>query len=210
MKIHDISLTISPKMPVWPGDPAVELLPIESMDRGAHANVSRLACGVHTGTHVDAPHHFLNDGRTVETLPLQVLTGPTRVIHLPEEVDVIDAAILESAGIPSGCERLLFKTRNSHLWERGEQQFVTRYVALAVDGASWLVQRGVRLVGVDYLSVAPFHHGGPVHRVLLQAGMVVVEGLDLSRVEAGAYTLYCLPLKIADSEGAPARVILVQ
>lgn len=207
--IYDITLPVSPRLPVWPGDPPLELERIESMDAGAHANVSRLACSVHLGTHVDAPHHFLNDGRTVETLPLEVLTGPCFVAHLPDEVDLVTASVLEAAALPDGVERLLLRTRNSYLWARGESRFQTDFVAVSEDGAAWLVQRGVRLIGVDYLSVAPFRQSEPTHRALLAAGVVVVEGLDLSAVAGGHYGLYCLPLKLVGSDGAPARVILV-
>ncbi len=210
MKIHDISLPISPKLPVWPGDPAVVLEQVSSMDAGAHDNVSRLACGVHTGTHVDAPHHFLNDHRTVENLALNVLVGPANVVQIAEDVKVVSAEVLEEAAIPDGTERLLLKTHNSQLWERGEMEFHADFVGISADGADWLVQHAIKLIGIDYLSVAPYKQSIPTHRTLLRAGMIIVEGLDLSGVEPGAYSLYCLPLKLAGSDGAPARVILVE
>jgi len=210
VKIFDISLTISPDLPVWPDDPLVELELIESMDAGAHANVSRLSAGVHMGTHVDAPHHFLNDGRTIEQLPLDVLTGPCYVTQLPDGVEVINAAALDGISLPTDATRILFGTSNSRFWSRGEREFQEDFVAVAEDGARWLVERGVRLVGVDYLSVAPFRDSVPTHTVLLQAGVVVVEGLDLSAVPRGFYDLYCLPLKLLGADGAPARAILIQ
>jgi arylformamidase len=208
MKIHDITLPISPAMPVWPGDPPVTLEQIESMDRGAHANVTRLDMSAHTGTHVDAPHHFLNDGRTVENLPLDVLTGPALVVQLPDELDLVTAAALEAASIPAGTERLLLRTRNSHLWARRQTDFFPSFVGISADGAEWLVRRGLRLVGMDYLSVAPFRQSEATHRILLAAGIVLLEGADLHTVPPGAYELYCLPLKLLGSDGAPARVIL--
>jgi arylformamidase len=210
MIIHDISLPISPSLPVWPGDPAIVLEQVSSMDAGAHDNVSRLSCSVHTGTHVDAPHHFLNDHRTVESLPLDILVGPARLVQISEDVDVVSAAILEKAGIPSGTERLLLKTRNSQLWEREEKNFLTGFVGISADGADWLVQHQMKLIGVDYLSVAPYKQSIPTHRTLLGVGMVIVEGLDLSAVQPGAYQLYCLPIKLVGSDGAPARAILVE
>ena len=210
MTIYDISLTISPTLPIWPGDPALELEQIESMDHGAHANVTRISAAVHLGTHVDAPHHFLNDGRTVESLPLDILTGPCYVTHLPDGVDAITAEVLERSEITSEMKRVLFGTRNSHLWAKGESTFQTEFVAITEDGAEWLVERGIQLVGVDYLSVAPYGDSVPTHTVLLKAGIVVVEGLNLSQVVRGFYDLYCLPLKIAGSDGAPARAILIQ
>jgi arylformamidase len=209
MKTYDITLPISPSMPVWPGDPSVVLELVSSMDAGAHDNVSRLACSVHTGTHVDAPHHFLNDHRTVEGLSLDVLIGPAQVIQIPDEIDLITAEILEKAAIPIGTSRLLLKTRNSRLWERGEEDFVKDFVALSEDGAGWLVSFGVELVGIDYLSIAPFKHSLVAHQVLLEPGIVILEGLDLSAVPPGAYSLYCLPLKLVGSDGAPARAILI-
>lgn len=210
MKIYDISLTISPNLPVWPGDPPIELERIESMDEGAHANVSRLNAGVHVGTHVDAPHHFLNDGRTIEQLPLDVLTGPCYVTQMPDGIEAINAEALEGMSLPSGTTRILFGTSNSKLWSRGETEFQEDFVAVTEDGAEWLVGRGIQLVGVDYLSVAPFSDSVPTHRILLQAGIVVIEGLNLSAVPRGFYELYCLPLKLLDSDGAPARAILIQ
>jgi len=210
MTIYDISLTISPDLPIWPGDPALELEQIESMDKGAHANVTRISAAVHLGTHVDAPHHFLNDGRTVESLPLDVLTGPCYVTQLPDGIEAITAEVLDRTEITSEMKRVLFGTRNSHWWAKGETKFQTDFVAITEDGAEWLVERGVQLVGVDYLSVAPYGDSVPTHTILLKAGVVVVEGLNLAKIMRGFYDLYCLPLKIANSDGAPARAILVQ
>jgi arylformamidase len=210
MKIHDVTLSISPKIPVWPGDPAVILEQVSSMDAGAHDNVSRLACGVHTGTHVDAPHHFMNDHRTVETLSLDVLVGPARVVQIPEQVKVVTAEILEKTGIPEGLERVLLKTRNSNMWKQGEMKFDTGFVGISADGADWLVKHAVKLIGIDYLSVAPYRQSIPTHRTLLGVGMIILEGMDLSMVDPGNYTLYCLPLKLVGSDGAPARVILIE
>lgn len=209
MKIYDVTLPIFPDMIVWPGDPPVELERVSSMDAGAHANVSRLACGVHTGTHVDAPHHFLNDQRTVESLSLDVLVGPAQVVWIPDEADVITAEVLEQVTLPSGISRLLLKTRNSQRWQRGEKAFDEKFVGVSADGAEWLVGRGVKLVGIDYLSVAPYKQSVPTHRTLLGAEIIIVEGLDLSAVPPGSYGLYCLPLKLVGSDGAPARAILV-
>jgi arylformamidase len=210
MKIHDITLSISPDMPVWPGDPPVLLEQVSSMDAGAHDNVSRLACGVHTGTHVDAPHHFMNDHRTVESLALDILVGPALVVQIPEDVKVVNVQVLEKAAIPPGTARLLLKTSNSRLWASGEREFFTGFVGISADGADWLVQHAVKLIGIDYLSIAPYHQSIPTHRALLGAGVIVVEGMDLSAILPGTYTLYCLPLKLVGSDGAPARAILVE
>ncbi len=208
MRLYDITLPISPDLVTWPGDPRVRLERFARIEDGDVANVSRVAMGVHTGTHVDAPLHFVADGRPVDALPLERLIGRAYVVHLPH-VDAITAEVLENADIPPRTRRVLFKTRNSDLWAQGATAFREDYVALTVDGAEWLVQRGVRLVGVDYLSVAPYHDPVPTHRALLQADVVVVEGLNLSAVEQGRYTLYCLPLKFQGADGAPARAVLV-
>lgn len=209
MTIYDISLTISPSMPVWPGDPAVALTQAASIDEGANANVSHLSFGLHTGTHVDAPHHFLNDHQTVESLPLDVLTGPCFVSHLDDGITSITADVLEAVQLPEGVTRVLFRTRNSAIWAKGVTEFQTNFVAVPIDGAEWLVRRGIKLVGVDYLSVSPYKNSRPTHETLLKAGVVIIEGLDLSKVEQGFYDLYCLPLKVGGADGAPARTILV-
>ncbi len=208
MRIYDISVGISPQMPVWPGDPPVRLERVREIVRGANSNVSHLNCGVHVGTHVDAPSHFLDGASSVETLPLKVLNGRAYVADLPD-AEVLDAETLEASGIPPRTRRVLFKTRNTEYWARGETKFQTDFVAVDRSGAEWLVQKGVQLVGIDYLSIAPYGESRPTHRVLLQAGVIVVEGLDLSKVSRGRYTLHCLPLKLMGSDGAPARAILV-
>jgi arylformamidase len=211
MKIHDISLTLSPDLPTWPGEPRLSLERKRKMEEGSRSNVTHFSAGVHIGTHVDAPYHFLGgDAPTIESLPLDVLTGPACVVAFPDVDTHITADDLQGAEIPSAATRLLFKTRNSDLWARGETDFQEDFAALTADAAEWLVEQGIRLVGIDYLSVAPFTAAVLPHRILLQAGVVAVEGLDLSEVEAGEYMLYCLPLKIEGSDGAPARAILIE
>jgi arylformamidase len=210
MHIYDISLTISDDLPVWPGDSEILVERVVKMEEGATSNVSHLSMSAHVGTHVDAPFHFLGgDAPTVERLPLEVLIGRAYVLSLGDEVDLVTASVLERAGVPPRTRRLLIKTRNSALWARRESEFRTDFVALSADGARYLVERGVKLVGVDYLSVAPFDQGAPTHKILLGAGIVALEGLDLSGVSSGRYTLYCLPLKVAGADGAPARAILI-
>jgi arylformamidase len=210
MTIYDISLSISPNLPTWPGDPGLKLEQYASMDQGGHYNATQISSSVHLGTHVDAPRHFLNDGSAVEQLPLEVLTGPCYVTQLPDGIDAITAEVLDRTEITSAMKRVLFGTSNSHYWAKGESIFQTDFVAITEDGAEWLVERGVQLVGIDYLSIAPYDESIPTHTVLLKAGVVVVEGLNLSNIMRGFYDLYCLPLKIAGSDGAPARAILIQ
>jgi len=208
MRVYDITVNITPEMPVWPGDPPVTLQRVKSISQGANSNVSRLECNVHIGTHVDAPVHFIDGAASVESLPLRVLTGRVYVVHLPQAT-VIDEVTLEGAGIPPRTRRVLFRTSNSRYWARGESEFQKDFVAINSSGAAWLVRKKVQLVGVDYLSVAPFGDSREPHRILLGKGVVIVEGLDLREVSQGRYTLYCLPLKLVGSDGAPARAILV-
>jgi arylformamidase len=207
MRTYDITLTISPDLVVWPDDPPVELQRVSRIEDGAAANVTRMNMSAHTGTHIDAPFHFLSDGQTVENLDIDLLTGRAYVLHLPD-VDQVTAAMLENSPIPPRTKRVLLKTRNSNLWANNAHKFATNYVSLAPDGAQWMVDRGVKLVGVDYLSVAAFEDVVPTHQILLGAGVVIVEGLNLAEVSQGRYTLYCLPLKLAGADGAPARAIL--
>ena len=210
MRTYDISLTITPDLPIYPGDPSIILERIMKMEEGATCNVTKLSMSVHVGTHVDAPFHFLGgNSPTVEKIPLNWLMGRAYVLHLPDEVDLITAPVLERAEIPIRARRLLIKTRNSALWARGESRFQTDFVALSSDAAQYLVDGGVKLVGVDYLSVSPYDKNEITHQILLQAGVVIVEGLNLSETSQGRYMLYCLPLKISGSDGAPARAILI-
>jgi arylformamidase len=208
MRIVDISLPISPQLPVWPGDPPVEIEKLSSILEGAEANVSKISCGVHMGTHVDAPNHFIDSGQGIDTLALEALIGPAYLLDLIG-TDIINRETLENADIPEDVERILFKTRNSMYWATGIKTFQEDYVAVDQSGAEWLVEQGVKLVGVDYLSVAEFGAGAPTHQTLLRHGIVIVEGLDLSSAGAGRYDLACLPLKIIGSDGAPARAVLM-
>ena len=171
---------------------------VESIPDGASANVSRLEIGVHAGTHVDAPAHFLEGAETTEQLPLNVLNGPCEVV----EAARLDESAVEA--VPEGTERVLFKTTNSELWAL--ERFPDEFERFDGAGASALVGRGVKLVGVDFLSVGDHE----AHRVLLAAGVVPLEGLDLRGVEPGTYELHCLPLRLVGSDGAPARAILIR
>ena len=193
--IIDISLPIGPDTPVWPGDPPVLIEPVARVEAGDAADVSRLSLGTHTGTHVDPPAHFLPGTATVDDLPLDVLMGPAVVAQCSP--GPIDASTLGSAALPEGAARVLLKTGA----DAG---------ALTADGARWLVARGVRLVGADTLSIEPADDHYPVHRVLLGAGVVIVEGLDLAAVAPGSYEFVCLPLRIAGGDGAPARAVLIR
>ncbi len=178
------------------------------MAAGAKANVTRISLSSHMGTHLDAPLHFIEGGQDVTTLGLETLIGPAQLVEAAN-ADAIDAAVLDSLSIPADTERLLIKTRNSQLWSEAKAAFATDFVAVTESGAVWLVEHGIRLVGVDYLSVAPYGASVPTHVTLLEAGVIPVEGLNLSAVPPGSYQLICLPLKLGGCEGAPARAVLV-
>jgi arylformamidase len=204
--IIDISVPIRPGMVVWPGDPPVTLERMKSMTDGAHSNVTRLDFGAHTGTHVDAPVHFIDGADGVDRVPLEALIGPAIVVDATAVERHFDSEVLRGLDIPDGAERLLFKTRNSGLW--ASDRFETGFLGITEDGARWIVDRGVRLVGIDYLSIAPHGQSVPTHRVLLGAGVAILEGVDLRDVEPGEYELVCAPLRIVDCDGSPARAVL--
>jgi arylformamidase len=202
----DVSVPLRDGMVVYDGDPPAHIERVSRIADGDMANLTRLDMGAHTGTHVDAPVHFLPDGAGVDRLPLDVLIGPAVVADLTGLAGDVDAAALAGLDLPAGTERLLLKTPNSRLWAR--DAFSHEFAGVADDAARELVARGVRLVGIDYLSIAPSGDPAPSHRTLLGAGVVVVEGLDLRAVEPGSYELVCLPLRIAGADGAPARALL--
>jgi len=204
MEILDVSIPIRTRMPIYPANAGVALRRIDAIADGAVANVSAVDLGAHTGTHVDAPNHFLDGAGGVDTVALAPLIGPAVVVDATAVDKTLDAAAVAAAGVPAGAERVLFKTRNSQLWEQDE--FSEDFVSFDAWGARALLDAGVRLVGIDYLSV-----GDPgAHRALLGADVAVVEGLDLRAVEPGPYQLVCLPLKLVGSDGGPARAVLLR
>jgi arylformamidase len=208
-KLYDISVTLTNDFPVWPGDPEVMLEKVSAIEEGADANVSHLSMSVHAGTHLDAPYHFIPDGKTIEALPLEVLIGPAQVIQLPEAVKLISRDVIREAGIQAGIERVLFKTGNNRYWIHPTPQFQRDFTAMDEDGANAVVEMGIKLVGIDYMSIAPFDQSIPTHKVLLGNGVVVLETCNLSQVEPGLYTLAALPIKLGGSDGAPARAVLM-
>jgi arylformamidase len=210
-RVIDVSLRIDSDLLVWPGNPGVVLTPTSRISRGDSSNVSEIRLGSHTGTHVDPPSHFLDDAPAAEDLPLDVMIGETIVGDLRGVAGPIGPR--ELAGLSLGAEvtRLLLRTDNSGLWATEPHAFPEEYVSVSADGARWLVDHGIRLIGIDFLSIeARGTPGHPTHRTLLEAGVVIVEGLDLSEVEPGTYTLVCAPLKIAGGDGAPARAVLLE
>jgi arylformamidase len=204
--IYDITLPITDGMVVFPGDPTVEIRPHSRIAEGEDANVTRLSLGSHTGTHLDAARHFVEGGQAVDALPLERLIGPARVVEVPESVTAIGAEALRAAGI-EGERRVLLKTRGSAFL--GASEFRRDYAHLTGDGAEYLLSQSVELVGIDYLSIEAFDAEEPVaHQALLAREVIIVEGLDLRAVPPGRYELLCLPIKLADLDGAPVRAVL--
>jgi arylformamidase len=207
MKLIDVSVPLDARLPSYPGNPPFRLEPLKRIADGGSSNLSALHLSAHAGTHVDAPVHFIDGAPGAEALPLELLCGRARVIEIrsrkgigPDDLSAFDL---------SEDLRVLFKTSNSQLWT--SSAFSPSYVGMTEAGARYLVERGVKVVGVDYLSVEEFKKpGAPAHHVLLGAGTIVIEGLDLRQVEPGHYDLFCLPLRIVGADGAPARVVLRQ
>ncbi|MDR9405565.1 MAG: cyclase family protein, partial [Halothece sp. Uz-M2-17] len=203
----DVSVPLSPDLPVWPGAPKVSFQRLLDIENGDIANDTNISLNVHTGTHVDAPFHFVSSGYTVEQMPLDILMGAATVVDV-SDVETITVDVLENLALSADTKRLLFRTRNSQLWEQANHTFDENFVALTAQAAQWIADQGIRLVGVDYMSVQRFHDGPETHLNLLKAEVTVIESLNLANVSAGEYELICLPMKLAGVEGAPARVIL--
>jgi arylformamidase len=206
VKIYDVSVPISNDLPVYPGDPEIKITRTHSFEKGDSARVSHLSFNTHIGTHIDPPSHFVMDGKTLDHVPLDILIGPARVIDVGD-VDSIGLATLERADLES-VTRVIFKTANSRFWHESNE-FRKDFVYLETEGAELLVKRGIKLVGIDYLSIEKFNFDAPTtHWTLLANNIIIVEGLDLTEVPPGDYELICLPLKIKDGDGGPARVVL--
>jgi arylformamidase len=204
----DISVSLREDLPVWPGQPEVAMEPIFRLKNGDENNVTGLGICTHTGTHVDAEWHFIEDGQRMEALTPDRLIGPCYVSDLTSVKSNVTAADLENAGIPEGTTRLILKTRNSELWTTSPSAFDTSYTGIDPDGAEWLVNRKIDFIGIDYHSVEPYGAPGTTHRIILGAGLVILETVDLRNVEEGEYTLYCLPLRVDGLDGAPCRAVL--
>ena len=199
--IYDVTLPMSPGMVGWPGDPGVECERF-----GDHVKISRWGMGSHAGTHVDAPAHFSVSPTTVDELDPNVLIGPCKVIYLPEVAEITVDTLADHHLI--GVERVLFRTRNSAHWASDVREFDPNFVSLAFDTAVLLSGLGVKLIGVDGLSIEKYGGTGEVHELLLSSGIVLLEGLNLHNIPPGNYRLITAPLRLQGADGAPARVFL--
>ncbi|MBI9050515.1 MAG: cyclase family protein [Anaerolineaceae bacterium] len=208
MKIYDISVLVNEKLLVWPDDPPVELIQAASIENGDGYNLNRLKISAHIGTHIDAPLHFFEQGKNIGSIALETLIGPVQVVEIPAEIQRINSKIIDQLNIKHDVKRLIFKTENSKLWGR-TQDFYESYTALDTSGAGRIVELGITLVGIDYLSISIFSEITKPHMILLSKDIVILEGCDLSDVPAGEYQLICLPLKVNEIEGAPVRAVLI-
>jgi arylformamidase len=210
MRIYDVSVRLSEATPTYPGDPGIEIRSWKSLAAGDSANVSLLHMGAHSGTHVDAPAHFIEGAGRVESLSLEALIGEAQVVAVPENITVIDASFT-AAHCQPGRERILFKTRNSNFWSGENPVFHTDFTHIDLGAAEYLVSQGAKLIGIDYISIERFKSKThEIHLALLSKGVVILEGLDLREVGAGIYELICLPLRIAggSGDGSPVRALL--
>jgi arylformamidase len=205
---HDISVALDSNLPIWPGSPGVLTKLRMSIDQGDDANVTQLSLDVHSGTHVDAPRHCIADAATLEEFGLDPFIGAAVVVNTGPAKE-ITASVLGAAMIPDDAERLLLQTANSSPPDRYQTPFDEDYAALTLDGAEWLAAKNLRLVGIDYLSIQRYSEPPDVHRALLGAGIPLLEGLSLAKVTPGPYELICLPMRLVNVEGAPARAILL-
>jgi arylformamidase len=205
MPLIDVTLRVHPDMHAWPGDPKIEFIQAQAIARGDDCNLSMLSLGAHSGTHVDAPLHFIDGGGAVEALSIETMVGPCRVVRIEGSANISREDVV-AAGVQPG-ERILFKTANSG--RLSGSGFLMDFVGVGPEAAELLAEIRPSLIGIDYLSIAPIDSDNPiVHRRLLGAGIILVEGLDLSAVLPGDYELICAPLLLAGLEGAPARVFL--
>jgi len=207
MKIYDISVTLDADTPVYEGDSPIEIIAKERMDNGGKMNITQLYMSAHSGTHIDAPFHFNQNGKKIDELPLEIFFGTAQVIKVTAESGFVTRAELIDLVAPR-TERLLIKTANSKLW--GNSTFVKGFVALSLEAAFFLVEKKIKLVGIDYLSVESFYsNDNAVHRMLFENSVVALEGLNLTDVPPGTYQLICLPLRIKGGDGSPTRAILI-
>ena len=205
-RLVDVSVLLAPGLATYPGNPEFQISAVNRIADGDIANNSKLVMGTHTGTHVDAPLHFFDGRPGVDAMPLELLIGRARVIDLPHRGGITEQH-LAAAGLREDL-RVLLRTPNSALWNTSDG-FHTDYTYLTEGGAKFLVSQGVKVVGVDYLSVEQFQKpGAPAHKALLGNDVIIIEGLNLTDAEAGQYDMYCLPLRLANGDGAPARVVL--
>lgn len=210
MKIHDVTIPLSKETPVWEGDKGIRISQVALIRNGRDFNVSRIEMGVHAGTHIDAPRHLFVEGNTVDQISLDRLVGKVEVIRIPDCVDAITPEVLWANGFNKDIKRLLIRSANSNYWRSNPHIFHDEYTAVTTDAARIIAEAKLYLVGIDYFSISPMNDLIKPHQVLLESGVIILENLNLSNVPPGFYDIYCLPLKLIGTDGAPARVILTE
>ena len=210
MKIYDVTIPLSSSTPVWEGEEGIHIHQSAVIGLESDYNVSRCEFGVHSGTHVDAPFHVLKSGKTVDSIPLQKLVGIAQVVEIPEDIGLITRKVLQDVTIDRDIKKIMFKTRNSAYWNEDPLRFSRDYVGLDTSGAEYLVSIKMELVGIDYFSVSAYDDLLQPHKTFLSDEVVLLENLDLRKINPGVYTILCLPLKIVGTDGAPARVVLTR
>ena len=209
-EIWDITVPYRTDLPLWPGDPVPSMTMMKCQEEGYRCNVTRLDTGVHFGTHLDAPVHFIEGAKGVDELDINVLVGSCRVAEIPDVKEITPDHLI-SLDLPMDTKRLLLKTKNSALWDIPNHEFHKEFAALTKDAAHWVVEQGIKLIGIDYLSIQLFaDEDSTTHHVLLGTEVIIVEGLDLRAVSPGDYQLTCLPMKLVAADGAPVRAILTR
>jgi len=203
----DVSIPISSDLPVWPGDPTPQVTWLSQIIRGEGINLSKIEMSLHSGTHIDAPSHFIEGGLSIDEIPLDLLIAEVQVINIPKELKIIKESFLNALNyeIP---DKIFFKTNNSFMHYLHNKSFVKDYVGIDPAGAKWLVDHKVKVVGIDYLSVAPYWDAAETHRILLESNVIIIEGLDLRLIQEGKYRFVCLPINVKGREAAPARVLM--
>ena len=210
MQILDITIPLNERTPVWEGEKGVMVKRVLKISRGADFNVTHIEMGTHAGTHIDSPYHISDDGVPVDGIPLETLIGEVSVLSIPESFNEISIDTLQAAGFQPGTKRLLLKTRNSRFWRDDPYTFRTDFVAVNRSAATYLVEQGVELVGIDYFSISPLSDLKAPHEILLKGGAVILENLNLLKVDPGKYQLVCLPIKLTGTDGAPVRAVLIR
>lgn len=210
MKIIDITIPLSNETPVWEGETGITILRSANLDEGGEYNVSRCEFGLHSGTHIDAPFHVMASGTTIDAIPLEKMIGTVQIVKVPSGVKVMDAVCLKGLKIDPSIKRVIFKTTNSQFWDQRPLKFNRGFVALDTSGAEYLLPMNMKLIGIDYFSISSFHDLRKPHEILLAEKIVLLENADLRQVEPGIYQLFCLPLKVIGTDGAPVRAILIK
>lgn len=210
MEIFDITLPLSNQTPVWEGDKGITIKQVAFREKSSDFNISRVEFGVHAGTHIDSPFHLSSQGYTVDKIPLEMLIGSATVMEIPSRFAVINSEALLSCGFKSGMDRIILKTQNTRFWIDDPHGFHGDFIGINSEGADFLVNQGVKLVGIDYFSASPINDLVRPHEILLSAGVVILENAYLVDVDHGDYNLICLPLKLMGTDGAPVRAILTR